>query len=73
MVEAHRGGRRRWLGAARVDGGNDVPVAGGSSDELLQFRKKEMVLIRQQIWKKLEESQPGRRSPWGWTNGGDSA
>jgi hypothetical protein len=78
MVEAHRGGwstvkRRRQLRAARVDGGEGVPVAGVSSDELLQLRKKEMDLMRQQNWKKLEESQPGRRSSWGWKNGGDSA
>jgi hypothetical protein len=57
----------------RVDSGEGVLVAGGSSDELLQLRKKEMDLMRQQIWKKLEESHPGRCSSWGWKNGGDSA
>jgi hypothetical protein len=63
---------QRRLGAARVDGGKGVLVAGDSSDELLQFSKKEMDLMLQQIWKKLEESQLGRCSPWGWKNGGDS-
>jgi hypothetical protein len=65
--------RRRRPGAARVDDGEGVLVAGGNSDELLQFRKKEMDLMHQQIWKKLEENQPGRRTPWGWKNGDDLA
>jgi hypothetical protein len=66
---------RRWrrLGAARVDDGEGVLVASSSSDELLQFRKKEMDLMHQQIWKKLEENQSGRRTPWGWKNGDDLA
>jgi hypothetical protein len=63
----------RRLGAVRVDSGEGVLVAGGSSDELLQLRKKEMDLMRQQIWKKLKESHPGRCSSWGWKNGGNSA
>jgi hypothetical protein len=63
--------RRRRLGAALVDDGEGVLVAGGSSDELLQFRKKEIDLMHQQIWKKLEENQSGRCTPWGWKNGDD--
>jgi hypothetical protein len=57
----------------RVDSGEGVLVAGGSFDELLQLRKKEMDLMRQQIWKKLKEIHPGRCSSWGWKNGSDSA